>query len=85
MSILRINIKKQNTVRYVGIKSIEHDGIEPVYNMEVNENHNYSICGGLIVHNCMDDIRYFCNTVLRRKFRDGREDAPVNSYYGGQL
>ena len=33
----------------------------------------------------MDDIRYLCNTVLRKKFRDDRDAAPGNSYYGGQL
>lgn len=73
MSIQQINIKKQSGVRCVGIKRIEYDGVEPVYNMEVEHNHNYSVNGGLIVHNCMDDIRYFCSTVMRKKIKSAGE------------
>lgn len=40
------------------IKSIEPIGQENVYNMEVEDHHNYSVNGGLIIHNC-DAIRYF--------------------------
>ena len=40
---------------------------EDVYNMEVIGTHNFAVNGGVIVHNCMDDIRYFVNTVLRHK------------------
>lgn len=38
--------------------------------MEVDDYHNFSVNGGIIAHNCMDDIRYMCYTVLRHKFRD---------------
>lgn len=51
------------------VKSVEQDGEEPVYNMEVDGNHNFSVNGGLIVHNCMDETRYFVYTVLRRYVR----------------
>ena len=34
------------------VKSIRVIGKEDVYNMEVENTHNYSINGGLIVHNC---------------------------------
>ena len=40
------------------IKSIELDGYEDVFNMEVANHHNYSVNGGFILHNC-DSIRYF--------------------------
>ena len=30
--------------------------------MEVKDNHNFAINGGLIVHNCMDAMRYFVRT-----------------------
>ncbi len=30
--------------------------------MEVDDNHNFAIADGLIVHNCMDAMRYFVNT-----------------------
>lgn len=40
------------------IKSIKSIGLHDVYNMEVDKHHNYSVCGGLIIHNCMDRNRY---------------------------
>ena len=43
----------------VKIKSISLCGIENVYNMEVDAHHNFSICNGLIVHNSMDELRYY--------------------------
>ena len=43
------------------IKSIKPAGIEPVYNMTVEEFHNYLIHGGIILKNC-DAVRYFCVT-----------------------
>ena len=64
------NTAKQNVVQenvphnYVKIKKITFDGYENVYNMEVKNHHNFSVNGGLIVHNCMDADRYFVNTVL---------------------
>lgn len=41
----------------------------PVYNMEVDEHHNFAVNGGIIVHNCMDSMRYFVMTVMRREIR----------------
>lgn len=41
---------------------VEYDGYADVYNMEVEDNHNFAINGGLIVHNCMDSMRYFVKT-----------------------
>lgn len=52
----QINTNIQNTVR---IAKIEEDTHADVFNMEVDGNHNFSINGGLIVHNCMDETRYF--------------------------
>lgn len=63
---------------YVGVASVKKIGRESVYNMEVDEHHNFSVNGGVIVHNCMDDTRYMCNTVLRRYYKlDRREDEEV--------
>lgn len=42
----------------VKIKKIKKIGYEPVYNMEVKKYHNFAINGGLIVHNCLDALRY---------------------------
>ena len=63
----RTNTKKQNAVHLVGVAKIEIEPNEDVYNMEVMGTHNFAVNGGVIVHNCMDDIRYFVNTVLRHK------------------
>ena len=65
---LRINTKKQNAVHLVGVAKIEIEPNEDVYNMEVMGTHNFSVNGGLIVHNCMDALRYFAWTVLRKIF-----------------
>lgn len=48
---------------YVPIASIKPIGKQPVYNMEVDEYHNFSVNGGIIVHNCMDSTRYFVRTM----------------------
>lgn len=76
--LLQTNTPKQNTVlpnagiEFAGIKAVRECGTEPVYNMEVKRFHNFSVNGGIIVHNCMDDIRYFCFTILRKKV--GKEE-----------
>jgi len=41
------------------VKSVYQTGYEDVYNMEVENHHNYSVNGGFILHNC-DSIRAFC-------------------------
>lgn len=46
------------------IKSIKYVGKEDVYNMEVKDHHNYSVNGGLIIHNC-DALRYFIKTIIK--------------------
>ena len=65
--MLRTNTKKQNAVHLVGVAKIEIEPNEDVYNMEVMGTHNFSVNGGVIVDNCMDDIRSFVNTVLKNK------------------
>ena len=64
---MRTNTKKQNAVHLVGISKIEIEPNEDVYNMEVMGTHNFAVNGGVIVHNCMDDIRYFANTIMKNK------------------
>jgi PBSX family phage terminase large subunit len=51
-----------DSLDYVGINSIRKMGRADVYNMEVEDNHNFAVEGGLIVHNCMDSMRYFVKT-----------------------
>ena len=62
--LLKTNILKERRVQenaeqnYLSIVEIKYIGKEDVYNMEVMSHHNYSVCGGFIIHNCMDAIRY---------------------------
>jgi len=48
----------QDCLNYAKIKSIKKIGQQNVYNMEVEDHHNFSVNGGLIVHNCIDVARY---------------------------
>lgn len=74
-NLQQINIQKQKPVpenvqiKCVGVKSIKKVDPEPVYNMEVEDNHNFAVAGGLIVHNCMDATRYFVKTKKLAKVR----------------
>lgn len=68
---MRTNTKKQNAVHLVGVAKIEVEPNEDVYNMEVMGTHNFAVNGGVIVHNCMDEIRYFASTVLRHRIGKG--------------
>ncbi len=45
-------------IKSVKIKSIKYIGKHDVYNMEVKNHHNFSVNGGLIVHNCYDGAGY---------------------------
>ena len=58
-NMFKTNTKNPTTVK---IASIQLDGRQDVYNMEVLGTHNFAVNGGLIVHNCMDAVRYFVET-----------------------
>jgi len=49
------------------IKSIKFHSIQDVYNMEVETHHNYAVEGGLIIHNCIDSLRYSCSKFYKQK------------------
>lgn len=42
------------------IKSIRYAGKADVYNMEVEDTHDFVVQGGVISHNCCDEWRYMC-------------------------
>ena len=42
------------------IRSIRPAGRADVYNMEVADTHDFVIQGGVVSHNCCDEVRYFC-------------------------
>lgn len=45
----------KNSLRIVAIRPLPP---EDVYNMEVDDTHDFAVEGGIIVHNCYDDVRY---------------------------
>ena len=62
-------------IKTVKVKRIIPDGIEDVYNMEVDDHHNFSVNGGFIVHNCLDALRYACERFSKNakiRFTDRR-------------
>lgn len=69
----QISIAKQNVVQghaqieteFVKIKSIKQCESEPVYNMEVENHHNFAVNGGFLVHNCMDAMRYSIEKIIK--------------------
>lgn len=42
------------------IKAIRPAGKADVFNMEVEDTHDFVIQGGVISHNCADECRYMC-------------------------
>lgn len=42
------------------VKSIRPAGRADVFNMEVEDTHDFAVNGGVIVHNCYDELRYVC-------------------------
>ena len=51
-------------VSFAKIKKIRRLPAEPVYNMEVEQHHNFAVNGGLIVHNCIDSLRYAAEPLI---------------------
>ena len=59
---MQTNTQRPSTVRSIGVKAVKIEGTADVYNMEVEDNHNFAVNGGLIIHNC-DAMRYFVKTM----------------------
>jgi len=57
-------LRHQHAVEVVDICRLEH---EHVYNLEVEDTHNYIDEHGIIHHNCADAIRYSLNRFIKRK------------------
>lgn len=48
----------RGSLKFAKVKTIRYIGRQDVYNMEVKDHHNFSVNGGLIVHNSIDATRY---------------------------
>lgn len=66
------------------IKKIEQVENEDVYNMEVENHHNFAVNGGFIVHNC-DALRYFCIMRQRATVETTPNYVVGGSYSRGEL
>lgn len=65
-------MQKENTVintkvKEVKIKSIKYVGKRDVYNLTMENNHNY-FANGILISNC-DSMRYLINTRIRKSER----------------
>jgi uncharacterized membrane protein len=52
-------MRGETEMEQVKIKSITSAGKADVFNMEVEDTHNYVVNGGFVAHNCSDATRYF--------------------------
>lgn len=59
------------------IVAVKAAGKEDVYNMEVEGRHNFSVEGGLIVHNCYDGLGYGILSYHVGQSEYTREAAPM--------
>lgn len=55
----------RGSLKFAKVKSIRYIGKQDVYNMEVRGHHNFSVNGGLIVHNSIDATRYALEDDMR--------------------
>ena len=62
------------TVKIKAVRKL--DERQPVFNMEVEETHNFITKNGIILHNCYDSLRYglinYHQTVSRPVYTDSR-------------
>ena len=70
MNINQGTVELQNTV--ITTAKLRHLGqeegpIETVYDLMIDEVHEY-IANGIVVHNCVDAVRYGCESLLKPKF-----------------
>ena len=52
------------------VKSITYAGKADVFNMEVEDTHDFVIQGGVISHNCADEIRYMAMQYVIEPIRE---------------
>lgn len=68
------------------VKSVSYAGKSDVYNMEVDGTHNFVVNGGIVVHNCFDQTRYFLmERPIGPKAKQVRQTEPYGPYKGVAL
>lgn len=59
------------------VKSVKQVDVADVYNMEVDQYHNFVIEGGMVVHNCADQLRYSLISYHANFSRDPIPEKPL--------
>lgn len=71
------------------IKRISYAGKADVYNMEVEDTHDFIVQGGVVSHNCADEWRYACmSRPIKPVPREEPEIVgadPLNQYAGKRV
>ena len=67
----------------VKVSKVEYIGVADVYNMDVAEHENFSVNGGLIVHNSIDTARYSLESDMPRP--DKKKIIRTSVSFGGSL
>lgn len=63
------------------VKRITRVGKSDVYNMEVDDTHSFVIQGGIISHNCADEVRYFCmSRPIKPRVKEAPDEYAKNGY-----
>ena len=61
------------------VKAIRPAGTADVYNLEVEETHDFAVESGIIVHNCYDELRYVCmKNPISPRLRPVEKPRPYN-------
>lgn len=55
------------------VTEIKQKGCQDVYNLEVKNDHNYTIEGGIVTHNCIDALRYALERSMKRSRQPSAE------------
>lgn len=63
------------------VVSIKYFGIQPVYNMKVEKNHNFITPKGTVLHNC-DALRYYCISRIMPTFQTLVENPDYDELEG---
>jgi len=65
----------------VKVHSITPAGKADVFNMEVEDTHNYVVNGGFVAHNCYDATRYFLmEHPLKAKRKERKQPKPFSPF-----
>lgn len=73
----------QQEVEQIKVKCVVYAGKADVYNMEVEDTHNFIVNGGIVAHNCYDSWRYcFMANPLAPTVKRAKPAKPFSPFEG---